>query len=67
VSLCDGVVQGCVAGAVGRVERTPALDQQVHHRHRADGGGAMEGVLAALVAHASRGRRFLFEQLAGEI
>ena len=38
------------------------------HGYGADGGGAVQRVLAPLVAHAGRGRRgVVFQELAGEI
>jgi hypothetical protein len=45
------------------------LDEEVEHGHRADGGGAVQRVLAALVAHPRRGRlcAAALEQLAGEV
>jgi hypothetical protein len=45
------------------------LDEEVEHGHRADGGGAVQRVLAALVAHTRRGRlrAAALEQLAGEV
>lgn len=68
VPLRNGMVQRCLAGAVGRVERAAVLDEQVEHGHGADGGGAVQRVLAALVADARRGGgRVLFEQPAGEV
>jgi hypothetical protein len=42
------------------------LEQQVEHGHRADGGGAVQGILAALVADAGRRCRGVgLEELAG--
>lgn len=52
MTLGDGVVQRCLAVAVGRVEGAPVLQQQAHHGRGADGRGAVEGVLAAAVADA---------------
>lgn len=63
------MVQSGLAGRVGRVDGAAVLDQEVEHGHRADGGGAVERVLAALVTHARRGRlrAAALEQLAGEV
>lgn len=44
------------------------LEKQVDQRDRTDGGGAVEGILASLVADADGSGRFvLFEELAGEV
>jgi hypothetical protein len=62
------MVQGRLPGAVGRVEWAVVLNQEVEHRHRAHSGGSVDGVLAALVAHAGRCRRsVLLKELAGKI
>lgn len=67
--LSNRMVQRRLAGRVGRVDGAAVLDEEVEHGHRADGGGAVERVLAALVAHACRGRlrAAALEQLAGEV
>lgn len=68
MALGDGVMQRRLPGAVGGVERALArLEQQVDHGRGADGGGAVDGVLAAAVAHAGRGRGVMVQQLARHV
>lgn len=58
------------AVGVGRIQRALVLDQQVDHGYGADGGGAVEGVLASFVADAGGGRSVLVgvgEELAGYV
>ena len=63
----DRVMQRRVPGQVGRVQGAPVLDQQIHHGHGTHRRGPVQGVLAALVADARRGRRLLLEQLLGDL
>ncbi len=66
--LSNSMMQRRLASRVGRVDRAAVFDQEVQHRHGAHGGGAMQRVLAALVAHARRGRgRVALEELPGEV
>lgn len=66
--LGNGMMQRRLAGAIGGIQRAAVLQQQVDHGHRAHGRGTVQGVLAALVAHAGRGRRgVLLEQPAGHV
>jgi hypothetical protein len=68
VPLSNSVVQGRLPRRVGRVDGAAVLEQQVEHGHRADGGGAVQRVLAALVADAGRRRgRVGLEELAGQV
>lgn len=67
MSLSDGVVQGREALAVGGVEGAAVPEQQRRHGHGADGGGAVDGVLAAAVADARRGRRLGREEEARDV
>jgi hypothetical protein len=54
--LSNGVVQRCLPSTVGCIKRAAVFEQQVDHGHRADGGGAVEGVQPPLVAHTCRRR-----------
>lgn len=67
MALGDGVVQRRLAVAVGRVEGALVLQQQAHHGRRADGRGAVEGVLAAAVADARGRGRLVGEEPAGDV
>ena len=49
------MMQGRQTGDVGGVQGAPVLEQQAHHGHGADGGGAVEGRLAARVLDAGGG------------
>jgi hypothetical protein len=52
VAFGNGVVQGREALVVGGVQGTPVLEEKKDYRDGADGGSAMDGVLASAVAHA---------------
>lgn len=67
VALGHGVVQRRLPVAVGGVERALVLGEQVDHGDGADGGGAVERVLAAPVADAGRGGRGVVEEPAGYV
>lgn len=55
MALGHRVMQRRLAVGVGCVERALGADEQGDHGHGADGGGAVQRVLAALVADAGRG------------
>lgn len=52
MTLSHSMMQGGPPVIVGCVQRALVVDQQVDHGHRAHGGGAVEGILASLVADA---------------
>ena len=52
MSLGDRMMQRRVPGQVCRVQGAPVLDQQIYHRHGTHRRGPVQGILAALVAHA---------------
>lgn len=54
MSLGDSVVEGRVALVVRRIQGAPITQEKGHHGHAAHGGGAVDGVLAPLVADARR-------------
>jgi hypothetical protein len=50
--LGDCVMQCCVSGQIGCIQRAFVLDQEVDHGHRTDGGSPMEGILAPFIPDA---------------
>lgn len=67
VTFSNSMMKRREALAVGRVEGAPVAQEERHHGHGADGGGAVDGVLAAAVADAGRCRRVGGEEEAGDV
>lgn len=62
MTLCDGMVERCIALVVGGIQRTLVLKQEEDHRRGARGGSAVDGVLATAVADPSRCRWFALDE-----
>lgn len=62
-----GMMQGRLPVGVCRVEGALLGHQEVDHGYGADGGGSVQGVLAALVAYAGGGRGLVGKEEAGDV
>lgn len=67
MALGDCVVQGRVALAVSRAQRAAILKQQADHGRGADGCGAVNGILATVVADPGRGGGIGVEEEASHV
>lgn len=68
VALGNGMMQSSLSIRVGCIQRAlPLADEQVDHRGRAYGRGAVESILASAVAYPGGGGWFLVEELAGNV
>jgi len=52
VSLRDCMMQRCISGDIGGIQRALVLDQEVDHGHRTNSRSPVEGVLAPFVPNA---------------
>lgn len=67
MALCNGMVQSRLSVGVCGVEWALLGYQEVDHGYGADGGGSVQGVLAALVAYAGGGGGLVGKEEAGGV